>query len=139
MGAYQPYVPILGRPPAPMVADFRHHMLRKELYVLTTEETGDSGIETVGYIVFYPQDDCMFLENVAVSPAHSNRGFGRQLINYCETTALQDGKSIVRLYTNEMMEENLSMHPHLGYQEIERKQEHGFNRVYFEKHLTAAV
>ena len=42
----------------------------------------------------------------------------------------------VYLCTHEKMTENLSMYPKLGYVEVGRRTENGFNRVYFEKTLT---
>jgi hypothetical protein len=33
------------------------------------------------------------------------------------------------------MTDNLSLYPHLGYAEVDRRTEDGFNRVYFEKDL----
>jgi hypothetical protein len=42
----------------------------------------------------------------------------------------------VHLYTNEKMTDNLSIYPKLGYVEVARRTENGFNRVYFEKSLT---
>jgi len=33
------------------------------------------------------------------------------------------------------MTENLSIYPHLGYIEVDRREEDGFSRVYFEKRL----
>ena len=41
----------------------------------------------------------------------------------------------MRLYTNARMTENLSLYPHLGYVEVERREEDGFDRVFFEKGL----
>ena len=45
----------------------------------------------------------------------------------------------VHLYTNEKMAENLLIYPKLGYTEVERRTEDGFNRVYFEKTLDLAA
>ncbi|MEQ9160672.1 MAG: hypothetical protein RLO10_10775 [Roseovarius indicus] len=41
----------------------------------------------------------------------------------------------MQLYTNEKMVANLSIYPHLGYAETDRRTEDGFNRVYFEKRV----
>ena len=41
----------------------------------------------------------------------------------------------MRLYTNEKMIDNLSIYPKLGYVEVARRTESGFNRVYFERSL----
>ena len=37
--------------------------------------------------------------------------------------------------TNEKMTENLTLYPRLGYCEVARRTEDGFNRVYFQKTL----
>ena len=55
------------------------------------------------------------------------------LMEYVEQTARTHGANAVELYTNETMTENLAMYPKLGYIEIVRKQQHGFNRVFFRK------
>jgi hypothetical protein len=34
------------------------------------------------------------------------------------------------------MTENLAFYPALGYTEVDRRREHGFERVFFEKRLT---
>lgn len=77
----------------------------------------------------------MFLENVAVTPAAAGHGIGKPLIRFCEDTARGQGLGRVRLYTNEKMAETLMIYPRLGYAEVGRRTEDGFNRVYFEKAL----
>ncbi len=46
------------------------------------------------------------------------------------------GFSAVELYTNEKMTKNLQPYPYLGYREIGRWEEDGFNRVFFKKELS---
>ncbi len=128
--AYAHYVLLIGRKPAPMVADFAGQIAAGNVYVATDDQG-----EFCGFIVFYAQDAQMLLENVAVLPAASGRGIGRELIGFCEDTALQCGLKAVCLYTNEKMSDNLSIYPKLGYAEVGRHMEDGFNRVYFKKSL----
>lgn len=128
--AYGPYVAVIGRKPAPMIADFRSQISAGHIYVAT----GDDG-EIEGFIVFFPRDDHMFLENVAVRKAVAGRGIGKSLMRFCEAEARRSGLNSVRLYTNEKMSANLSIYPHLGYVETDRRTEDGFDRVYFEKEL----
>lgn len=128
--AYGPYVAAIGRAPAPMVADFARQIVRGLVHV--AEDTGGA---LLGFIVFFPRGDHMFLENVAVRPAAAGQGVGKALIAICEAAARRRGLASVRLYTNEKMTENLSIYPHLGYAETERRIEDGFRRVYFEKRL----
>jgi len=128
--AYRPYVAEIGKEPAPMIADFQQLIATGTVYVSPTA-TG----KVAGFIVFYPREDHMFLENVAVQPSETHRGIGRAMIGYCEAAALRLGLASVQLYTNEKMTGNLTLYLHLGYQEVERRPEDGFNRVYFEKVL----
>ena len=128
--AYTRYVAAIGRKPAPMVADFASQIAAGHVHVVT-----DADGRPEGFIVFFPLADHMFLENVAVEPAASGRGIGKALIGFCEAETRRLGLASVRLYTNEKMTDNLSIYPHLGYVETDRRTEDGFNRVFFEKHL----
>jgi len=128
--AYARYVPLIGRKPAPMVADFAAQIAAGVVHVATDEQG-----ELQGFIVFYPRDDHMLLENVAVLPAIAGSGTGRALIGFCEASARRLGIGAVRLYTNEKMAGNLALYPRLGYVEVARRTEDGFRRVYFEKAL----
>lgn len=128
--AYLQYVPLIGRKPAPMLADFKTQIASGHVYLCT----GERG-ELRGFIVFYPVDRHMFLENVAVSEAGRGQGIGKSLVQFCEAEAMRLGLGSVHLYTNEKMTDNLSIYPRLGYVEVQRRSEDGFNRVYFEKRL----
>ena len=113
------------------MADFRQQISEGVVHV-AVDEAG----EIIGFIVFFPRGDHMFLENVAVKGSAAGRGIGRRLIMLCEGEASRLGLGSVQLYTNEKMTENLSIYPKLGYVEVGRCTEDGFNRVYFEKVLT---
>ena len=128
--AYARYVPLIGRKPAPMVADFATRITEGNVYVATDEQLGFQG-----FIVFLFQGSHVLLENVAVLPHLAGRGVGKALILFCENAARDRGIGVVRLYTNEKMTENLSIYPRLGYAEMGRRAADGFNRVYFEKML----
>lgn len=128
--AYARYVPLIGQKPAPMVADFKVQIAAGNVYVAIDDEGGFQG-----FIVFYPSDEHILLENVAVLPSVAGRGIGKALIFFCENEARQRGFSSVHLYTNEKMTDNLLIYPRLGYIEVARRTEDGFNRVFFEKDL----
>ncbi len=128
--AYAQYIPAIGKKPAPMIADFSAQIARGEIFVIES-----SASEIDGFIVFFPRNGVMFLENLAVCPRAAGTGLGKTLIKFCETEAIKMGLDTVELYTNEQMIENLSLYPHLGYTETERRTENGFNRVYFRKLL----
>jgi ribosomal protein S18 acetylase RimI-like enzyme len=128
--AYARYVALIGRKPAPMVADFAAQIAAGEVYVATDDQKTFQG-----FIVFYAEEGHILLENVAVLPRAAGRGVGRMLIGFCENAARRSGMNAVHLYTNEKMTDNLSIYVKLGYVEVARRSENGFNRVYFEKCL----
>ena len=129
--AYARYVPMIGRKPAPMVADFATQIVAGVVYVAQDDQAIFQG-----FIVFYAEEGHILLENVAVLPSTAGRGVGKALIGFCENAALQRGLNAVHLYTNEMMTDNLSTYSKLGYRKVARREEEGFKRVYFEKNLT---
>ena len=127
--AYAPYIPRIGREPAPMVADFATQIAAGHVHVATDDT------RVLGFIVSYHQGDHVLLENVAIHPDAAGRGLGKALIAQCEAAARQQGATSIRLYTNAKMTENLAIYPRLGYVETDRRTEDGFDRVYFEKPL----
>jgi len=127
--AYEKYVHRMGRKPAPMVADFSSHVQRGEVTLALYAQ------EIIGYVIAYANQEALMLENVAVQPAYSGMGVGAVLIELTERQAIAQGLSSILLYTNEVMTENLSMYPKLGYEEYDRRTEDGFNRVYFRKRV----
>lgn len=127
--AYAPYVSPMGREPAPMVQDFAEAQRAGHLWVAQHNKT------IAGYVVAYQNGTSFHLENVAVHPDFAGKGVGRKLINHVETLAKDAACKTVDLYTNIHMTENLTLYPRLGYREIDRRTENGFERVYFEKQL----
>lgn len=128
--AYSRYIPLIGRKPAPMVADFKAQIAEGHVYVAFDADL------FLGFIIFFPENEYMLLENVAVLPQAAGHGVGKALIGFCESEAKRRGFNIVQLYTNEKMTDNLTIYPRLGYYEVARRSENGFNRVFFEKNLS---
>jgi len=127
--AYLVYVPRIGRKPAPMVADFAVQIAAGQIHVAEADGT------IAGYIVFYPRDDHIHVENVAVDPALQGRGIGKALLGLAEAAAKRQGLAALELYTNAQMTENQVFYPRLGYVETGRREEDGFARVYYRKDL----
>ncbi|MFT5175304.1 MAG: ribosomal protein S18 acetylase RimI-like enzyme [Gammaproteobacteria bacterium] len=127
--AYAMYIDRMGREPAPMVADFATAVRNGTVCV------AGEGSQLAGYVVFYPQDDHLHLENIAVRSQFQGQGIGRQLLHHVEDAARQRGCVAVELYTNAKMFENLAMYPKFGYVQTERRIEDGFDRVFFCKML----
>ncbi|MGX9356167.1 GNAT family N-acetyltransferase [Roseobacteraceae bacterium S113] len=124
--AYTPYVAAIGRPPAPMTADFPTLIRQRRVWMTEREEA---------FIVLFARESDLFVENLAVHPDHAGNGIARALMGFAKERAQLEGRSIIRLYTNEKMAPALRLYPRLGFVETHRAKEDGFNRVYFEKRL----
>lgn len=130
--AYEGYVPLLGRRPQPMTADFAADIARGRIWVAETDGA------VAGAITCLARGAAMFVESVAVLPERQGRGLGRSLLGFAETRARDAGLGRMELYTNARMTGNLAFYPRLGYRETSRKVEDGFERVYFDKPLGPA-
>ena len=133
VAAYERYVPLIGREPAPMTADYAAAVRSGQAWVAAAGP--DGGVQ--GFIVLIPQPGFLLLENVAVRPAVQGRGLGARLLAFAEEQARAVGLAEIRLYTNEAMTANLAYYPRHGYTETHRAQEDGFRRVFFRKQLGA--
>ncbi len=122
--AYDMYVARIGRPPAPMVADFAAHIAAGQVVVI--EAAGS----IAGYMVSWPETDAYLIDNLAVDPHRQRQALGRALIPHAAAEARRLGLPAVRLYTNVAMTENLAMYARLGFVATHRATEHGFHRVY---------
>jgi ribosomal protein S18 acetylase RimI-like enzyme len=127
--AYELYLPRMDRPPAPMLADYRALIVAGQVEVL------EAGGAVLGFIVAFPRKGDYFVENLAVAPACQGAGHGRFLMAGAEARARKQGLARVRLYTNEIMTENLAFYRRLGYHEEDKRLEDGYRRVYFVKAL----
>jgi ribosomal protein S18 acetylase RimI-like enzyme len=127
--AYATYLDRMERPPAPMLADYVTLIAHGEVYVL------ESGAEIAGVLVIEEQNRALFIENVAVDPACQGQGLGRKLMAFAEERAREYGLRELRLYTNEVMVENLAFYQKLGFEETARRVDEGYCRVFLRKSL----
>jgi GNAT superfamily N-acetyltransferase len=127
--AYAVYTPRIGRPPAPVSADYAGAIERGEVWVAAG--TG----ELLGLLVLVPQGDHLLLENVAVRPSAQGTGLGSRLLALAEQEAARGGLTEIRLYTNVAMTENLAFYPRRGYTLTHRAEQDGYQRAFFSKQL----
>jgi ribosomal protein S18 acetylase RimI-like enzyme len=108
--AYARWVPIVGREPGPMNADYdvavRDHII----------DLLDVDGELAGLIEMYPEGDHLHIQNVAISPAFQGRGYGRALLAHAEEVARSLGFAETRLATNERFTDSLQLYKRFGYQ-----------------------
>lgn len=113
--AYAKWIPLIGRLPTPMGADYAQAVLRHRFDLL------DVGDELAALIETVPEADHLMIVNVAVRPAFQGRGFGVRLLRHAEDIATAAGLSMLRLYTNKHYAANLRLYASLGYQ-VEREE-----------------
>ena len=115
--AYAKWVPVIGREPKPMAADY-HAAVRNHLIDMAFLDDTLAGL-----IEIIPHTDHILIENVAVALAMQGRGLGKTLVTRAEGLARERGTPLVRLYTNAKFESNIEFYQRLGY-EIERLDEY---------------
>ena len=113
--AYAKWVPLIGREPKPMGADYEAAVRLHRFDVLEAEGVLAALLETI------PAADHLLVENLAVAPAFQRRGLGRRLMAQAEHLARAAGLSQVRLYTNARFTENIRLYASLGYAETGRE------------------
>lgn len=115
--AYAKWVPVLGREPRPMTADYdaatRDHLID----VLRVDG------EAMALIEMAPKPDHLLIVNVAVAPTYQGKGYGSALMAHAEEVARSLNLSEIRLYTNALFAENLRLYSRLGYR-VDREEEH---------------
>jgi ribosomal protein S18 acetylase RimI-like enzyme len=127
--AYGKYVGRIGKPPAPMLADYAALVAARSVWVLK----GNGFV--AGVIVLIPQADHLLLDTVAVVPERQGLGLGRRLMIFAEQQAAVHGHDEVRLYTHVTMHENLAVYQKLGYEETGRGEADGYARVFLRKRI----
>lgn len=107
--AYAKWVPLIGREPKPMTADYEAAVARHRFDLLYVDGTLAALIETIR------EADHLLVENIAVLPSFQGRGLGRKLMAHAETLAASMGFGEIRLYTNQRFVENIALYRKLGY------------------------
>ncbi len=108
--AYAKWVPLIGREPLPMRADYAVAVREHRIDLLHLE---DGTLAALVEMILKP--DHVLIENLAVAPAHQGRGLGGRLLVHAETVTAALGHRIVRLYTNKAFAANVRFYLHAGY------------------------
>lgn len=127
--AYAPYIPLLGRRPAPMDDDFAFRISHGQAHVM------EHGGAIIALAVIEDRGTYLWIEDLAVEPSRHGQGIGRALLAFCEAKARRLGLREMRLLTNERMERNRAIYARAGFTETERREEAGYRRVYMVRRL----
>ena len=125
--AYAIYIPRIGREPATMSADYAESIANHQVWI------AEAADQLTGVLVLVAHDDHLLIENVSVDPAAQGQGIGQRLLRHTEEQARRQGKSEIRLYTNELFTENVALYLWYGYTETERAEMYGQTQVFMRK------
>lgn len=107
--AYARWVPVIGREPLPMGADYALAVRTHRFDLLERDGALVALVETV------LQPDHIWVENLAVSPAHQGGGLGRRMLGEAERVGRALGHRRIRLLTNRAFATNLAFYRRAGY------------------------
>jgi ribosomal protein S18 acetylase RimI-like enzyme len=113
--AYAKWVPLIGREPKPMGADYERAVVEHRVDLLERDGALVGLIETIA------EPAHLLIENVAVAPGFHGRGIGKALMAHAEEVAAELGLRALRLYTNQRFAENIRLYLSLGYR-IDREE-----------------
>ena len=112
--AYAKWVPMIGREPLPMTADYDRAV--SDHLVDLLEEEG----ELLALIEMIPGDDHLLIENIAVRPDQQGKGLGELLLSHADEVARGLGFHEIRLYTNAAFASNAAYYAKRGFEEYRR-------------------
>ncbi|MHA3976673.1 GNAT family N-acetyltransferase [Halovulum sp. GXIMD14794] len=113
----------------PLPDDLRKLVEDERIYVFVQ----DNGIR--GFIIYHISGPDVHIEALAVSYRYRRRGVGRQLLDAADREGLKHHCRRAIFYTNAQMFENLAYFRGKGFTEVDRRFDHGFERVYMERYL----
>jgi GNAT superfamily N-acetyltransferase len=113
--AYAKWIPVIGREPKPMTANYEQAVARHVIDLL------EEGGRPIALIEVIPRPSHLLIENVAVLPDRHGEGIGGLLVKRAETLARSLGLNELRLYTNGLFSANISFYAHRGFEEFLRE------------------
>lgn len=129
--AYGKYVERIGKSPAPMTADYGRLIAIGDVWVLEREGA------LAGLVVLKSAADYLMVGTLAVSTAYQGQGLGSKLLAHAQAQAWERGFTEMRLFTNELMHENLVLYRRVRWPEYDRAEQDGFRRVFMKKKVDA--
>jgi len=109
----------------PMDVDYLSEIKNYPAWVVESEE-----IILGGLIMVFGNDQAS-IANVAVNPKFQGQGIGSELMRFAESIAREKGYSELQLATHVLLDENISLYRHLGWEETGRDE----TRVFMAKDI----
>src|SRR5260370_13428587 len=107
--AFAGFIPLIGRAPQPMFQDYVARVAQGAVWVLTEDGA------VVGVVVLQFNDDHLFVDTIAIAPAHQGKGHGRRLLGFVETEARRRRRDETRLHLHLTMTRSIAISLRLGY------------------------
>jgi len=127
--AYAKYIPLIGRKPQPMTADYSQMVVEHPVWLLEVAE------QLGGVLVLIEEPETLLIYSIAVRPDLQGCGLGHRLLTLAENEARQAGCQKIRLYTNAHFVENIELYQRAGYQQTRREEYLGSRLVHMAKRL----
>lgn len=127
--AYARWVPIIGREPRPMLADYAEALRKHRIDLIETEG------RVLGLIEFRLDPDHLWIENIAVHPDYQGHGLGKLLLAHVDDIARAAALPELRLLTNQAFAANVALYQSRGYTITHTEPFMGGTTLYFSKRL----
>ena len=113
--AYAKWVPLIGREPLPMTADYDRAVVDHMIDLHEVNGVLLALIETIAC------EDHLLIENIAVDPDQQGKGLGELLLSHAQHLARELGYREIRLYTNAAFASNVAFYAKRGFSEYARE------------------
>ena len=127
--AYAKWIPLIGREPLPMAADYETALRQHRFDLFYKDGVLAALIETI------TRDDHLHIQNLCVSPKFQRLGLGSQLLNYAQEMAKQKNLPALRLDTNKNFTGNVDLYLRHGFSIAWEKPVDGGVHVHMVKHM----
>jgi GNAT superfamily N-acetyltransferase len=116
--AYAKWIPVIGRKPKPMTADYDKAVVNNVIDLLEEDGQPIALIEMIPEPSFEPAH--LLIENIAVMPERHGEGIGSVLLERAQSIARGFGVNEMRLYFHEKLTANHLFYARRGFVEFLR-------------------
>lgn len=100
---------MIGRPPAPMLSNHAANVTEHEIHLAEIDHT------PVGVLELITEEDCLFIENLAVHPDWQGSGIALALLKFAESRCREARMPMLRLLTNQKFKSNIDFYIKRGF------------------------